>query len=144
MQFVLVYAIWVGSTVTALLVLRYLPLLRSWASKVNRINTQYIVNLIVISRHRFGGPYSLGEIILCLLFVATNVFFVWYPDGSLEAARGKCGILALANMGFLYASPSMSSLSDLLGLRLRGCRQLHCAGSLWPVHTSASTYFLTT
>ncbi|KAB8242961.1 hypothetical protein BDV35DRAFT_383595 [Aspergillus flavus] len=87
-----------------------------------------LINRHVIGRHCLGiGPFTWASMILCLLYISLNIFFMFYPGGLTLDKRRRCGILALSNMIILYASPSMSYLSDLMMIRLRTWRYIHRA-----------------
>ncbi|OOO05323.1 hypothetical protein OAory_01068390 [Aspergillus oryzae] len=81
----------------------------------------------MINRHRWIRPYAWSDVLPWTIYLALNAFFVWYPDGSMETAARRSGLLALTNVCFTYACPSISLLGDILGAKLRICRQLHHA-----------------
>ncbi|KAB8243443.1 hypothetical protein BDV35DRAFT_395886 [Aspergillus flavus] len=79
------------------------------------------------NRHRWIRPYAWSDVLPWTIYLALNAFFVWYPDGSMETAARRSGLLALTNVCFTYACPSISLFGDILGAKLRICRQLHHA-----------------
>ena len=126
MESIYIYAAVVGGMTAAFLVFRLLPYVIQWCKTNPWLNARYLINARFINRHRLVGPYTWASLFLYTLFLSINIFFAFYPDGVGQAGR-RCGVLALSNMAFLYASPSISFLADLLGIRLHTCRRLHRA-----------------
>lgn len=100
------------------------------------------MNARVINRHRLAGPCTFADLFLYTVYISINLFLAFYPNGRGQAAGRRCGILALNNMIFLYTSPGISFLSDLLGVRLRNCHQWHRAAA-WMTCGQASLHIIT-
>lgn len=124
METVFIYTILVGGAIFLCPLVQLLLWLRSRVEMIRR----QLINRHVIGRHCLGiGPFTWASMILCLLYISLNIFFMFYPGGLTLDKRRRCGILALSNMIILYASPSMSYLSDLMMIRLRTWRYIHRA-----------------
>lgn len=126
MKSVYIYAVVIGGMTAFFLVFRLLPYVIECCKTNPWLNARYLTNARFINRHRLLGPYTWASLVFHALYISINIFFAFYPDGVDQAGR-RCGVLALSNMAFLYISPSISFLADLLGIRLQTCRRLHRA-----------------
>lgn len=126
MKSVYIYAVVIGGMTAFFLVFRLLPYVIECCKTNPWLNARYLTNARFINRHRLLGPYTWASLFFHALYISINIFFAFYPDGVDQAGR-RCGVLALSNMAFLYVSPSISFLADLLGIRLQTCRRLHRA-----------------
>lgn len=126
MKSVYIYAVVIGGMTAFFLVFRLLPYVIECCKTNPWLNARYLTNARFINRHRLLGPYTWASLLFHVLYISINIFFAFYPDGVDQAGR-RCGVLALSNMAFLYVSPSISFLADLLGIRLQTCRRLHRA-----------------
>lgn len=127
MELSFLYTFVLCALVVVCVVCRFLPYLLSPWRTICWMISRWVINTNMINRHRWIRPYAWSDVLPWTIYLALNAFFVWYPDGSMETAARRSGLLALTNVCFTYAYPSISLLGDILGAKLRICRQLHHA-----------------
>ncbi|KAE8372668.1 hypothetical protein BDV26DRAFT_301603 [Aspergillus bertholletiae] len=130
MEDVFYYIVSVGGAISFCLILRLVPYLARLGESISWFYRRYLTNVNIISRHRLIGPFSWADLGFSIIYISLNIIFVFYPNGPNLVKGRRCGILALSNMVTLYASPGVSVLADLLGIRLRTWRRLHRAAGL--------------
>lgn len=118
-----IYAIVGGGILAGLLLTRavYTSLTNLFSLWVPR----HLTLPVVAHRHRFWGPWTRASVFLHLLFIAANVFLVFFRVTSLSSAGHRTGELALINLILPLSTNHLSHLADLLGITLRTCRKLH-------------------
>ncbi|KAL6229546.1 hypothetical protein BDW75DRAFT_249571 [Aspergillus navahoensis] len=118
-----IYTIVGGGILAGLLLTRavYTSLTNLFSLWVSR----HLMLPVVAHRHRFWGPWTRASVFLYLLFVAVNVFLVFFRVRSLSSAGHRAGELALINLILPLSTNHLSHLADLLGITLRTCRKLH-------------------
>lgn len=140
MESIYIYTAIVGGMTAAFLVFQLLPYVIQWCKTNPWLNARYLINARFINCHCLVGLYTWASLFLYTLFISINIFFMFYPDGVGQAGC-RCGMLVLSNMAFLYTSPSISFLADLLGIRLHTCCQLHCAAG-WMTCAQTGLYII--
>ena len=96
-------------------------------------------------RHRLLGPWSPADVLLQLLYILLNVFYVTFRVTSFNEAGDRAGTLSIINIAPLFFGLYLSFLADLLGLLLSNYRRIYrSAGiisfALVALHIFAAVY----
>lgn len=127
MEFVAIYAIAAGGILGALFVVRVAPSLMSLSSTISVMNSKHLSYPYILDRHQLFGPWTRANVLLYLVYLAVNVFFVAYQTQSAVGFGHRAGTLSLINMGFLVLATHLSFLADILGVSLQTCQRIHRA-----------------
>jgi hypothetical protein len=101
---------------------------------------RYLTYPYLVRRHRFLGPWTLADIIIQFIYIASNSFCLGFRVSrlgfrvaSIAEAGIQAGILLLINMIPLFLGPHLSFLADILGVSLSTFRHIHrSAGLMFP------------
>jgi hypothetical protein len=92
--------------------------------------SKYLTYPRLLARHQFAGPWTPASVVSQLIYVAINIFCVFFKFSSIWMAGLRAANLSLVNLIPLFAGPHLSFLADLLGIPLRTYRQLHRSAGL--------------
>lgn len=123
-----VYAIGMGSILVALLSYRLTSFLSRQISWRRLLRFTRLSKLpYVVPRYRHFGPVAIGELILWLVYIGTNIFFAVYRVQSLDAAAQRLALLARINMLALYLGSQLAFAADLVGVGVQHFGKVHLA-----------------
>ena len=145
MDISLLYAIAIGGVFCLFLMVRALPFViflfrylfryfRYLSSRVSNFLfpriSKYFLHTYVVRRHRLLGPWNVAGVIAQLIYIAGNLFCLWAFDlsfrpSTISEAGLRAGTLSVINLIPLFASPHLSLLADILGVKLAIVQQIH-------------------
>lgn len=133
MEITLAYAIALGGVLLLPLLLNLLPWLPYLSFSTPSFIQQalrYLKYPYIIRRHRFVGPWTCVDIIIQIVYIASNSFCVGFRVSSIEKAGVRAGHLSLINMIPLFLGPHLGFLADILGISLSMFRLMHRSAGL--------------
>ncbi len=96
---------------------------------------RYLTYPYLVCQHRFWGPWTLADIIIQFIYIASNSFCLGFRVSrlgfrvaSIAKASMQAGTLSLINMIPLFLGPHLSFLANILGVSL---------STFWHIHRSA-------
>lgn len=127
MNFLAIYAIAAGGILGTLFLVRIGPSLMSLSSTASVMISKHLSFPYILSRHKLVGPWTRANVLLYMVYLAVNIFFVAYQGPSAVGFGRRAGTLSLINMGFLVLATHLSFLADILGVSLQTCQRIHRA-----------------
>ena len=135
MNTTLIFLICMLSMISYLLAITHVPKGRRVRQLFNHIGNKLLYQAL-ISRHRLIGPWYLGSTACLIFYFLANIlclvislslsnkagFWKW---ATTEQMASQSAWLGLINLVPIYSSPSLSFLSDTLGLSLATFRKIH-------------------
>jgi hypothetical protein len=79
----------------------------------------------ILNRHALLGPWSRADLLIQLVYLATNIFCLSFRVADISSAGLRAGTLSLINLIPLLSGPHLSFLADLLGIQLSTYRNVH-------------------
>jgi hypothetical protein len=135
MDITLGYAIAVGGVLIILALFNHLGLLSwlldlvSWARPFCNQAFRYLAYPYLVRRHRFWGPWTLGDLIIQLVYIGSNSFCLGFRANIAQAGL-RAGTLSVVNLIPLFLGPHLSFLADILGVSLNTFRYMHRSAAL--------------
>jgi len=127
MEITLAYAIALGGVLLTLLLINLLPrppyLTFSTPPLLQRL--MYLKYAYLIRRHQFLGPWTFADILLQVIYIASNSVCLCLPDLHIAKAGMRAGNLSLINIIPLFLGPHLGFLADILGVSLSAFRLMH-------------------
>lgn len=118
------YAISMSIIVISLAFVRALCYLAPLRRKIWVYSSKYLAHTYFLNRHRLLGPWTYGYVLLHILYWSLNVFCLFFRVSNSDIGR-QAADLALVNMGFLFSTPHLSFLADILGVKLSISQAMH-------------------
>lgn len=122
-----IYGIVAGGTFAVFCTVKVATSFITWVKLLDVLIDRHLSLPFLLRRHRQFGPWSRGNVLLCLSYIAVNIFLVVFGDTSSTNTFRRAGTLSMINSAFLLSSTSLSYLSDVLGVTLRNCQRVHRA-----------------
>lgn len=98
---------------------------------------QHLTYPLVFSHQSLIGPWTRAALVLKVLYVAANLFFLLYRSSTIESVGQKAGVMASINMTPLYLSFHHGAMAGYLGISLSMYRSIHHDTALVTVSLSA-------
>lgn len=127
MDFIAIYAIAAGSILGTLFIVRAVSSLRNRTDIISVMVSKHLTYPYILDRHQLFGPWTRANVLLYLIYVVTNGFFVSYQARSAVGVSRRAGTLSVVNIAFLILATHLDFLADLLGISLQICRRIHRA-----------------
>lgn len=127
MDVLAIYAISAGGIFVGLYLTRTLSMLANWSNFFSVLLSRHLTLPFLVHRHQLLGPWTRASVFLHSLYVATNVFLVFFRMESWAGAGRRAGKLTLINLIFPLSTIHLSYLADLLGITWHTCRKIHRA-----------------
>ncbi|KAJ5369940.1 rerric reductase like transmembrane component [Penicillium cataractarum] len=125
MDLLLYYAILVGGFFTTLILIRIASHLKDPANSLSVFVSKHLIYPNLVGRHQLCGPWSRAQVLLCLLYIVINFFFLTFRVSTVMIAGRRAGTLSVINMGLLFPTTHLSFFADMLGISQIACRQIH-------------------
>ncbi|CZR52131.1 uncharacterized protein PAC_02008 [Phialocephala subalpina] len=128
MEITLVYAIALGGVLLIPLLINLLPWLPYLTFSTPPFLQQilrYLKYAYLVRRHQFLGPWTFADILLQVIYIASNSVCLCLPDLHIAKAGMRAGNLSLINMIPLFLGPHLGFLADILGVSLSTFRLMH-------------------
>lgn len=145
MEITLGYAIGMGGVILLLALINILPCLPfiippTWP--LIQWGFRYLTYPYLLHRHRFIGPWTGMDIIIQLIYIASNSFCLGFQTSSIRQCGIRAGNLTLINLIPLFLGPHLSFLTDIFGVSLATIKLIHrysglVACSLMVFHVAA-------
>ena len=119
------FAIALGGAFLLFLIHRFSALVRLLYSEIQNIVSKLLVYPVAVPRLYFLGPWSPAQILLWILYCASNVICLSFGSPSIEDIKQRCGSLLLINMVPLYFGLNFNFVAKILGFRLVTLRRIH-------------------
>ena len=132
MDITLIYAAVVGGLLGSLVIINFLsrhPFLPTSARLLFRGARIFLTYPYIIRRHGWWAPWTLGDIIIQLVYLGINLYCLGCSK-NVQKAGLRAGILCLINLIPTFLGPHIGFLADLLGLSLGAFRQMHRSAGL--------------
>ena len=118
-----IYTIAVGDFFLVFIFINFL--LRTVRERIALFISKYLTYLYFIYRYRLLDLWTLSGILVQLIYIALNVFYLDFRVSILLKANLRTKNLSLVNIISLLASPYYSFLADILDFRLDIYRYVH-------------------
>ena len=89
------------------------------------VGAMTLTNSYLVRRHRFLGPWTLADVIIQLIYIASNSFCLGFRVSGVKKAGIRAGILSLINLIPLFLGPHLGFLADILGISLSAFWRIH-------------------
>ena len=127
------YAIIISGVVFSLIILYFRSHLKSFLKKMSLQIARYFVYPQLVRRHQYLDPWSPGEIILHVLYIAINAFCIGFRASSFRKAGLRAANLSLINMTPLFIDPDLSFLADIFWFSLSTFKCLHQSAAVMSI-----------
>ena len=127
MEFTLIYAIATGSLLTTLFLIRIAPSFLNLLGVLSFLITKHLTYPYLWGRHKLISPCTRADVLLYIVYIVTNVFFIAFNTPSTTMARDRAGTLSVINMSFLFLAHHLGFLADAIGVSLKTCKRIHRA-----------------
>jgi hypothetical protein len=128
MEITLAYAIALGGVLLTPSLVNLLPWLLYLTFSTPPFLQQtlrYLKYAYLVPRHQFLGPWTFADILLQVIYIASNSFCVGFRVSDIAKAGVRAGNLSLINMIPLFLGPHLGFLADILGITLSAFRLMH-------------------
>lgn len=119
------YAIVVASAASSFLLLNLFAYLALFRGHISLIVSKHLTFPYVLSRHALLGPWSAADVLLQMVYLTVNVFFLSFRVTDMSQAGVRAGTLSLINMAPLFGGLHHDFLADLFGSSLKTCQRVH-------------------
>lgn len=99
-------------------------LIRLWRITVDT-GAKHLAFSYVIERHRYIGPWTRLDVLVCTVYFAMNVFCVTFRVPSWPEAGRRAAAMCLVNMIPLYIGPHVGYMADVIFVHRRIYIQIH-------------------
>jgi hypothetical protein len=106
-----------------------LPNFVSFARPFFNRTFRYFTYPYIVRRHRLWGPWTLGDLVIQLVYIGSNSFCLGFRANIVKAGL-RAGTLSVVNFIPLFLGPHLSFLADILGVSLRTFRHIHRSAAL--------------
>lgn len=133
MDITLGYTIAVGGVLLILVLINLFPCLPYMISVARPFlyrKLKYLTYHYFIRRHRFWGPWTPVDVIIQLVYIASNSVCLSFRFPSIATAGVQASNLSLINLIPLFLGPHLSFLADVLGVSLSTIQCIHRSSSL--------------
>lgn len=125
MEIPAIYAIAAGGIIFSFVLVKALYYLAPLKSIVSVLVSKYLIYPYFLGRSQFIGPWTRAGVLLHVVYLATNLFCLFFGAASDSHVGRRAGELSLVNITFLFLAPYLSLLADILGVSIRTCRKIH-------------------
>lgn len=121
------YGVAAAGSAILLVAIRSVIRLRPLLEPCGALLQKNILDLRLLPRHRFFGPWTFAQVAMQLLYLTANLFCIMFRVSDTNEAATRAGQLSLINMAPAYFGFHTSFASDLLGISLSTYRILHAS-----------------
>lgn len=125
MELIAIYAIAAGGVIASFVLVKTLHDLSSLQKILSVFASKCLSYPYLLGHHRLIGPWACADVLFHLLYIAINLFCLFFGTSSASDIGRHAGELSLSNMMFLFLSPQLKILFNILGISLRTCRRIH-------------------
>ena len=130
MEITQAYAVAASSIVMFSILANALPSITRFLKFISSFASQHLTYPYFLSRHRFLGPWTRGDVLIQLIYITGNVFCLSFRASTVSQAGFRAGTLSLINVVPLFAGPHLSFLADVLGVFVITYRHAHRSAGL--------------
>lgn len=127
MELTIIYAVAAASLLTTLFLVRIAPSFLNLLGVISFLITKHLRYPYLWGRHKLISPCTRADVLLYIVYIVTNVFFIAFNTPSTTMARDRAGTLSVINMSFLFLSHNLGFLADAIGVSLMTCKRIHRA-----------------
>lgn len=126
MEFILIYAIIIDSLLTLFLI-RIAPSFLNILRLLSFLITKHLIYLYLQGRYKLISPYTRANILLYIIYIVINVFFIAFNTLSITVARDHARTLSMINISILFLAHYLGLLIDTISVSLITYKRIYRA-----------------